>query len=389
LQRIFEGIPALANLLNFSTPKIGGLDPTFGVSFGLPQYGGAYGGYPTNFLGTGTAINPYYGGGGPGVGPNGIPNRISLGAVDINPLVSFQATANDKGELVKKPLINLHVTPNGCGLFGCEEEGLGGYDHPPHPPVNGPYYPPGPGKSGFLAEQGEKIKNFLSPKKHHPPPSYGPPPPVYNEGYNAPPPVYNEGYNAPPPVYQDSYKVPVKNSYNPAPHRPVKFDQSHPTVVKHEHHHYYHGSGGNNGNGNGNGGIQFGFDGNNNNFNNGFGNSNNFNNGFGNNPQFLGRTNSNDTDIEASPEEANNVKRNTNYVSFGVPEATEEPEMPKKDSGFKFPAGRSLKQSERRRRSPEEEKIEAVNLSNFGWRLKEADRTVFRNALNRFKGVFA
>ena len=101
MQRIFEGIPALANLLNFSTPKFGGIDPTFGVSFGLPQYGGAYGGYPTNFLGTGTAINPYYGGGGPGVGPNGIPSRISLGAVDINPLVSFQTTANDKGELVR------------------------------------------------------------------------------------------------------------------------------------------------------------------------------------------------------------------------------------------------------------------------------------------------
>ena len=45
-----------------------------------------------------------------------------IGALDINPLISFQATTNDAGEIVNKPLINLHVTPNGCGVFGCEDE---------------------------------------------------------------------------------------------------------------------------------------------------------------------------------------------------------------------------------------------------------------------------
>jgi hypothetical protein len=327
-----------------------------------------------------------------------------LGAVDINPLVSFQTTANEKGELIKKPLINLHVTPNGCGILGCEEEGLENYEYPP---PSGSYYPPGgPAKSGgFLAEQGEKIANFFSPKKSyaHPKngPAYGPPPPVYNEGYNAPAqPSYN---HQAPPVYQDNYKAPNRNplppppsyngpqqsSYNPPPQRPVKFDQQ-PVVVKHEHHHYYHEDGNKSPQGNGGQGIQFGLNngnnnfpngnnnnfpnGNNNNFNNGNnnfpnGNSNNFHGNFGS-PQFLGRTNTNDTDVveaqleaEADFEETNSVKRNTNFVSFGTPAEMSEPEKPKKESGFKFPAGKSIKQVERRRRSPEE-KVQPVKSSD-------------------------
>ena len=88
------------------------LQPSVGVSFGLPnQQANQYAGQPQNFLGTGSGVNPYPASGG-----------ISVGAVDINPLVSFQATTNDEGEIVNKPLINLHVTPNGCGLFGCEDE---------------------------------------------------------------------------------------------------------------------------------------------------------------------------------------------------------------------------------------------------------------------------
>ena len=223
-----------------------------------------------------------------------------------------------------------------------------------------------------MAEQGEKIKNFFSPKKHYDTkgavPTYGPPPPVYNDGYNAPthhhpppppPPVYNDA----PPVYQDTYKAPVRNpGYAPPQHRPVKFDSAQPVVVKHEHHHYYHGGNNNNQAGNQ---VQFGFDGGNN-FQNNNNNNNNF--GFGNGPQFLGRTNLNESDIEAGLEglnngdndNNNNVKRNTNFVSFGAPESAEEPE--KKESGFKFPAGRSI-ESNRRRRSPEDEvEIKAVKL---------------------------
>lgn len=382
-QRVFEGIPALANLLNFSVPKIGGLEPTVGFSFGLPQYGaGPYGGQPLNFLGTGTAVNPYYGGGGPNVGPNGIPSRISLGAVDINPLVSFQTTANEKGELVKKPLINLHVTPNGCGIFGCDDEGVENYGYPPPPPHDG-YHPPGPAKSGFLASQTEKIANFFSPKTPHVHPkhgsNYGPPPPVYNDGYKAPPSYINE---VPAPSYNSDYKAPQRippppppqPSYNtykppPPPHRPVKFAQQEPVVVKHEHHHYYHNDGPqgdyNNNNNNGNPNIQFGFNGQQQ-------NSNNFNGGFGQQPQFMGRVNNisvENFEAEQSDfEESNNVKRHTSLVSFGAHaeagESEKMSEVGKKESAFKFP-GRSAKSIVRRRRSAEkkdEGDIQAVNF---------------------------
>ena len=323
--------------------------------------------------------------------------------------MSFQTTANEKGELVKKPLINLHVTPNGCGILGCEEEGLENYggQYPPLPDQG--YYPGGPAKSqGFLAQQGEKIANFFSPKKHHAGgqvPNYGPPPPVYNDGYKAPPAYHNEV----PPVYHGDYKAPGRTqqpSYNPPPPppaynpppqqgynqpqpRPVKFNHQEPVVVKHEHHHYYHESQGGNNNeyNNRDQGIKFGFNGN----GNGNGNNpnnfhNNFNNGFGN-QEFLGRTN-NQSEIEANQDQDqvaefvdnNNVKRQSSLVSFGTPEQVVDSEKPKekmssgaKESGFKFPAARSLNSQERRRRSPDketeeetEEEIQAVKFQlNF------------------------
>ena len=57
------------------------LQPTVGVSFGLPNQGSNqyYGNQQQNFLGTGSANNPYPNSGG-----------FSIGAVDIAPLVSFQ-----------------------------------------------------------------------------------------------------------------------------------------------------------------------------------------------------------------------------------------------------------------------------------------------------------
>jgi hypothetical protein len=323
--------------------------------------------------------------------------------------VSFQTTANEKGELVKKPLINLHVTPNGCGILGCEEEGLENYggQYPPHPDQG--YYPGGPAKSqGFLAQQGEKIANFFSPKKHHSGqvPNYGPPPPVYNDAYKAPPNYHNEvppvyhgdykrtqqtSYNPPPP--QPAYNPPPQQGYNPPPQqgynqpqaRPVKFNPQEPVVVKHEHHHYYHESQGGNSNdfNSGGQGIKFGFNGNSNN-----NNPNNFHNNFNNNgnQQFLGRTN-NESDIEADQDhdaefvDNNNVKRQSSLVSFGTPEQIGETDKAKeklssgaKESGFKFPAARSLS-ADRKRRSPdkeaeeeteEQEEIKAVNIElNF------------------------
>ena len=82
-----------------------------GVSFGLPQAGPGYGGYQQNPVGTGGAVNPYY------TGAEG----IEVGAVNLNPLFSFQAGTNDDGELALKPLVNLHLTPNGCGVLGCDK----------------------------------------------------------------------------------------------------------------------------------------------------------------------------------------------------------------------------------------------------------------------------
>ena len=105
MQRIFEN---LGDLINGATGSSLSefIQPTFGVSFGLPQGGPGYGGYQQNPLGTGGAVNPYYtqkkvGGGGGGLlggllggaGQNG----LSVGAADVNPLVSFQATTNSNG----------------------------------------------------------------------------------------------------------------------------------------------------------------------------------------------------------------------------------------------------------------------------------------------------
>ena len=35
-------------------------------------------------------------------------------------MFSFQTGTNDKGDLAIKPLVNLHLTPNGCGILGCD-----------------------------------------------------------------------------------------------------------------------------------------------------------------------------------------------------------------------------------------------------------------------------
>ncbi|XP_068082200.1 uncharacterized protein [Anabrus simplex] len=135
------------------------VNPTFGVSFGLPQ-GGTGGGYPLNPFGPVPALNPY---GGAVGGPGG----IDLGLVSVNPLLSVQVTKDEYGEKVVKPLVNLHVTPN-QGLF--HKIGSLFHGHKPfygsHPPVYHHHvhkYPsPGP----------------YRPHYHHKP-FYGPPRPSY------------------------------------------------------------------------------------------------------------------------------------------------------------------------------------------------------------------
>ncbi|XP_026316903.1 uncharacterized protein LOC113228002 isoform X3 [Hyposmocoma kahamanoa] len=78
------------------------VQPTFGVSFGLPQP--SYSGYPINPFHANPIYNPY----GPALNGGG----LNLGLISVNPLLAVQVTKNDYGEKVVKPFVNLHVTPN-------------------------------------------------------------------------------------------------------------------------------------------------------------------------------------------------------------------------------------------------------------------------------------
>ena len=129
----------MGNLIPNTTGIDSKLQPTVGFSFGLPNNGNgnkAYGNQPQNFLGTGSGANPYPNSGG-----------FSIGALDIAPLVSFQATTNDDGELVNKQISYSYDMPDisfamseysshqSCRLpsrylFGCKREQV----------VDNPYY---------------------------------------------------------------------------------------------------------------------------------------------------------------------------------------------------------------------------------------------------------
>lgn len=142
------------------------VNPTFGVSFGLPQGGG--GGYPLNPFGSNPVVNPY---GGSIGGPGG----INLGLVSVNPLISVQVAKDEHGGKVIKPLVNLHVTPNPGLVHKVGSLIHGGAAHILHKPflhkpfLHKPFYPP-----------------YLTHDHHHhhihsggPPPP--PPPPFYHE----------------------------------------------------------------------------------------------------------------------------------------------------------------------------------------------------------------
>ena len=96
-----------------TSTSTGQLKPTFGVSFGLPQSYPGYAGYPQNPVGSGGAVNPYY----------TAQEGVGVGPVNLNPLFSLQAGTTDSGDLAVKPLVNLHLTPNGCGILGCDKNG--------------------------------------------------------------------------------------------------------------------------------------------------------------------------------------------------------------------------------------------------------------------------
>lgn len=116
------------------------MQPTFGVSFGLPQP--SNGGYPINPYSSNPLNNPY----GPALNSGG----LNLGLVSVNPLVALQVTKNDYGDKVIKPFVNLHVTPNenvvhkiGHLFHDKKQQLLNLHEHYHHYPQNAqyPHYP--------------------------------------------------------------------------------------------------------------------------------------------------------------------------------------------------------------------------------------------------------
>jgi hypothetical protein len=267
----------ITKILGINLPSTAGiadskLQPTIGVSFGLPnnQNNQAnYGGYQQNPLGTGPAINPYTGGSG-----------LSIGALDINPLVSFQATTNDAGELVNKPLINLHVTPNGCGLFGCENyeepsfqssfvDTIFGTRREERPKRRRPnyeqltpspvYYEDYPTHQQPPNQQYHQPQNqqYHQPQnqQHHQPQNqqYQP----NNQRYQSQNQQQYQSHNQQQPQYQEQQYHQQQTHQPPVYHKQqqTKFHHSKPStkvrfgtyetaadegIVKHEHHHYHH-----------------------------------------------------------------------------------------------------------------------------------------------------
>merc|ERR1719350_323187 len=222
----------LANLITGSTSN-GQLQPTVGVSFGLPQAGPGYGGYQQNPVGTGGAVNPYY------TGADG----VEVGPVNLNPLFSFQAATNDDGELALKPLVNLHLTPNGCGVLGCDKAT---YDYVDYTLKSIPN--PLDAVKSLFAESPDYSNHGVYGDYTVPKPSYLPPGNNYgvpSTGYGAP----SSGYGAPSTDYgapSTDYGAP-KPSYNgpQTTYNPPQPSYNSPSVASQQtiqniHHHYHH-----------------------------------------------------------------------------------------------------------------------------------------------------
>ena len=307
LQRIFNN---LGDLINGATGSSLAqfFQPTFGVSFGLPQQGPGYGGYQQNPVGTGGAVNPYY------TADKKYSNGLAVGGVDVNPLVSFQATTNENGSVVAKPLINLHLTPNGCGIFGCDDHTKSGNRYPDAYPDNDYYYD----------NRRQQVK--FQDSGFRPSAPYRP-----QEDYRRPYRPERPYRETERPYRQDQLRPEVVQAIKQATdHRRVKFGSD--QVVKHEHHHFHHHvDSGSNGFFRKNQGISFGFD----------------------SPSFRSGEGLKNDDLL----EANNVKKRK--VSFGEPEKDQDEE--EESSGFRFPHSRQIKS--RKRRSPpsaQEEDIKPV-----------------------------
>lgn len=173
------------------------VQPTFGVSFGLPQP--SNGGYPINPFNSNPLYNPY----GPALNSGG----LNLGLVSVNPLLSVQVTKNDYGEKIIKPFVNLHVTPN--------EHVVNKVSHLFHE------------KKLYLLNKHEHFHHHNPHYDHHyqkpfhPVYSHGPPP---FHAHHGPPPFHGHHF---PPVYspQFTHYKPIHGNIQPySPHEPPAFN---------------------------------------------------------------------------------------------------------------------------------------------------------------------
>ena len=204
----------------------------------------------------------------------------------MNPLFSLQTGTNDNGDLAVKPFVNLHLTPNGCGVLGCDKASIddlipkGIVDAVKNPfgifsddghhshGLSSSYTAPGLSSSygAPSSSYGVPDTSYQAPSTGYGPPpkpsyktpsvGYGPPPkpsydapkPSYSQpkpSYNPPTSVYGPppkpSYEAPKPTYdapKPSYQAPATPSYNtpqPAQHHGHG-------EVQHVHHHYHHDS---------------------------------------------------------------------------------------------------------------------------------------------------
>ncbi|CAG9087960.1 unnamed protein product [Plutella xylostella] len=195
------------------------VQPTFGVSFGLPQT--SHGGYPVNPFNANPIQNPY----GPALNGGG----LNLGLVSVNPLLAVQVTKNDYGEKVVKPFVNLHVTPNehvvnklGHLLHEQKTYLLNKHEHYHHHDPYHHYNPVRPYYNHHIPHPPHYSAPHY-PAPHYPAPHYPAPhyprPPVYSPHHNhyeptGYGPVFKQNANIPTGHDDDYYDEDNGNSYD-------------------------------------------------------------------------------------------------------------------------------------------------------------------------------
>ena len=177
----------------------------------------------------------------------------------------MQAGTTDSGDLAIKPLVNLHLTPNGCGLLGCDKNAdllpkqIGGaimeaitnpfgiHDPAPafYPGLAADYTAPGLSSSYGVPDTsysapstgyGAPSSGYGAPSSGYgaPKPSYGAPLSTYTPpkpSYKTPQTASKPSYNAPQPSYtaaQPTYNAPAavkKPSYHPPSYKPPSFNE--------------------------------------------------------------------------------------------------------------------------------------------------------------------